>query len=44
MYEKRNEQLDQDLQRLQQELERAKEILSEVDKHWNNGAPLDLQV
>ena len=44
MYEKRNEQLDQDLQRLQQELERAKEILSEVDKHWNNGLPLDLQV
>ncbi len=44
MYEKRNEQLDQDLQRLQQELGRAKEILSEVDKNWNSGLPIDFQV
>ena len=35
---------DQDLLRLQQELDRAKQILSEVDKHWNDGQPLDFQV
>ena len=37
MYQKRNEQLDHDLRRLQQELDRAKEILSEVDKQWHTG-------
>ena len=37
MYQKRNEQLDLDLRRLQQELDRAKEILSEVDKQWHTG-------
>ena len=37
MYQKRNEQLDHDLRRLQQELDRAKEILSEVDKKWHTG-------
>lgn len=37
MYEKKNEQLDRDLQRLQQELERAKEILAQVDHYWREG-------
>jgi hypothetical protein len=40
MYEKRNEQLDRDLQRLQQELDRAKEILAEVDKEWHNSGQI----
>lgn len=35
MYEKRNHDLDEELRRLQSELHRAKEILAQVDKHWN---------
>ena len=44
MYEKKNEQLDHDLQHLQDELDRAKDILKEVDLHWNEGGNSDLQV
>ena len=36
MYEKRNRDLDEELRRLQGELNRAKEILAQVDKHWNH--------
>ena len=39
-----NSILDSDFQRLQEELDRAKQILSEVDKHWNDGQPIDFQV
>ncbi len=44
MYEKKNEQLDHDLQHLQDELDHAKDILKEVDLHWNEGGNSDLPV
>jgi cob(I)alamin adenosyltransferase len=41
MYEKKNEQLDRDLHRVQQELLRAKQILAQVDSQWKDGVKPD---
>ena len=43
LYEKRNQHLDRELARLQVELDKARKLLAQAEKHWNwntNGQPV----